>query len=295
MNKKMLFIYNMHAGKAQIKNHLADILDIFTKSGYDVTVHPTQANKDAYFFIRDNADNYDIVTVGGGDGTLTESVEGMMEFEKDERKVMGYIPAGTTNDFAYTLSIPKNMIDAANVIVDGKVQQYDIGCFNGKTYNYVAAFGAFTNVSYETPQTTKNLLGHAAYVFEGMKSLNTLKSYHMKVTCDGKTIEDDIFLGFVMNSYSVAGIQLNKKDNIELNDGLFEVLLLKKPTNIIELISLMQKGRADSEAAYFMRGSNIKFEIDEPVKWTLDGEFGGEEANVNIDVIKSAMKFIVPK
>lgn len=298
MSKKMLFVFNPHSGKAQIKNHLCDILDIFTKGGYDVTVHPTQAPLDAYETIKSTANNYDIVAISGGDGTLNEAVRGMMTFPPDLRCHIGYIPAGTVNDFASNLGIPKNMLDAAKTIVDGCEVKCDIGQFNGRSFNYVAAFGAFTDVSYNTPQSAKNLFGHTAYFVEGVKRLTNIETTHVKLTYDNNFIEGNYLVGLVLNSTHVAGLELNEYYNVNLNDGIFEIALIELPENIMQIgsiINTVKNGGTEGIGFKVVHASNMHFEMDTDVKWTLDGEFGGEFKSANIAVNQSAVSFISSK
>lgn len=298
MSKKLLFIFNPRSGKAQIKNNLLDIIDIFTNAGYDVTVRPTQARLDAYEYIRQNGSQYDRLVVSGGDGTLNEAVKGLMTFDTDNRIPLGYIPSGTTNDFASTLNIPKNMLDAAYNAVNGSEFKCDTGRFCDKTFNYVAAFGAFTDVSYDTPQETKNTFGHMAYIFEGIKRLSSLPSYNVKIRYDGGEFEESVFLCIVMNTTSIAGIHnTNVLPNVDLNDGLFEMLVFKQPTNILEIQNVftgLMKGEACCDGYSVIKSSHFEFECQENIKWTLDGEYGGDPSKAVIDVIPSAMTFIVP-
>ena len=202
MDKKMLFVFNPCSGKGQIKTKLLEIIDIFVKGGYEVLVHPTQEPQDGYRQVKKFAQDVDLVVCSGGDGTLDEVVTALMEVEKEVP--LGYIPAGSTNDFANSLSIPKDMAQAARAIVEGKCYSCDVGSFNEDTFVYVAAFGIFTDVSYQTDQNLKNLLGHLAYVLEGTKRIFNVKTYHMKVTSNGETFEDDYIYGMVSNSRSVG-------------------------------------------------------------------------------------------
>lgn len=299
MAKKLLFIFNPRSGKAQIKNNLIDIIDIFTRAGYDVTVRPTQARLDAYEYVRQYGSEYDRLVVSGGDGTLNEAVKGLMTFDKSIRVPLGYIPSGTTNDFASTLNIPKNMLDAAHTAVNGSEFKCDTGSFCGKTFNYVAAFGAFTDVSYDTPQGTKNTFGSMAYIFEGIKRLSSLPSYDVKITYDGGKLEERVFLCIVMNSTSIAGIHnANMLSNVSLNDGLFEMLVFKQPTNILEIQNVfagLMKGEACCDGYSVIKSPHFEFECQENIKWTLDGEYGGDPSKAVIDVIPSAMTYIVPE
>ena len=221
VGKKMLFIFNPKAGKGKIKTNLLDIVDIFSGHDYEIIIRATQAPKDAYQKAKEYADSVDLIVCSGGDGTLDEVVTGIME--AGSQVPIGYIPAGSTNDFANSLFMPKNMVKAAEMIMEEELYHCDIGRFNQQTFAYVAAFGLFTDVSYETDQDLKNVLGHVAYVLEGVKRLFDIKSYHMKVTSDEIEIEDDFIVGMVTNSRSVGGFKNLTGKNVDMNDGLFEV------------------------------------------------------------------------
>lgn len=332
MKKKLLFIYNPRAGKAQIKNHLLDIIDVFVKAGYEVTAYPTQCAEDATRIVVDRAKDFDLVVCSGGDGTLDEVVAGMQI--SDKKLPIGYIPAGSTNDFARSLNIPFNMVEAAKIVVKGQKMSIDIGLFNNKTFVYVAAFGVFTDVTYQTEQDLKNALGHVAYVLEGMKSLQTVSTYHMRVEgtrlgtldCgaskrknhnDGAsksetlnddaskseihsdevfTVEDDFILGMVTNSLSVGGFSNLTDPDTELDDGVFEVLLIKNPQNLIEfngVIASILNRDFSSPLLISFKASKITVTCDEPVSWTLDGEFGGQLESVEISNLNKAIEIMV--
>ena len=233
MLKKALFIVNPHAGKGQIKYHLLSIVDILVKAGYTVTVYTTQCQGDAIRAVRERERDYELVVCSGGDGTLDEIVTGMIQ--SGFRTKIGYIPAGSTNDFANSLKLPSTMNKAAKIIAAGHPFACDIGIFNHDVFVYVAAFGIFTEVSYETPQEMKNMLGHTAYLLEGMKQIQNIKSYHMKVTYDDNVIEGEFIYGMITNSYSIGGIRNITGKDVALHDGLFEVTLIKRPDNLIEL------------------------------------------------------------
>ena len=294
---KLLFIFNPLSGKGLIKHNLLDIIDIFTKAGYDVTVRPTQSQLDAYEYIRAHGSEFDRIVVSGGDGTLNEGVEGLMSFPREERKPIGYIPAGTTNDFASTLNIPKDMEEAAYIAASGVPFDCDIGDFNGKTFNYIAAFGAFTDVSYDTPQEIKNVIGHAAYVWEGIKRLPSLSSYHVNIKYDGGEINEEVFLCVIMNTTSVGGILSTEKfTDVNLCDGLCEMIVFRQPTNPLELQSVLTgiiKGEASGEGYGLVKSTRFEITSDENIKWTLDGEYGGETQHTVINVLPRAISFIV--
>ena len=293
--KKLLFIYNPKSGKAQIRNHLLDIIDVFVKAGYTVTVYPTQCQGDAVRAARECLEGYDLLVCSGGDGTLDETVTGMMQ--SGRRIPIGYIPAGSTNDFANSLHLPKNMPEAAQNVVNGRTYACDIGSFNEEIFVYIAAFGLFTDVSYETRQQMKNVLGHMAYLLEGMKRLSNISSYHLKISNDGLNIEDDFIFGMITNSESVGGFKKITGKNVELDDGLFEVTLIKKPKNPIELNEIMAAlvvEDINTDRMYCFKASKLTIESETPIAWTLDGEYGGTHTKVQISNEKQAMIIRVP-
>lgn len=292
--KKMLFIYNPNAGTGLLKPKLSEVLDIFVKGGYEVTVYPTQRYHDALSKTIAYTEDYDIVVCSGGDGTLDEVVTGMAQRKK--QVPIGYIPAGTTNDFANSLHISKDMLEAADTAANGIPFPCDVGIFNDDFFVYIAAFGLFTDVSYETKQSMKNVLGHLAYVLEGTKRIFNIPSYHIKVTHDGETLEDDFVFGMVTNSRSVGGFKGIIGKSVVFDDGEFEVTLIKTPKNPIELneiIASLVIKQIDSTHMYSFRSGNIKFESVEEIPWTLDGEFGGEHDEVVIKNKKQGLKIMV--
>ena len=294
MLKKALFIVNPHAGKEQIKYHLLSIVDILVKAGYTVTVYTTQCQGDAIRAVRERERDYELVVCSGGDGTLDEIVTGMIQ--SGFRTKIGYIPAGSTNDFANSLKLPSTMNKADKIIAAGHPFACDIGIFNHDVFVYVAAFGIFTEVSYETPQEMKNMLGHTAYLLEGMKQIQNIKSYHMKVTYDDNVIEGEFIYGMITNSYSIGGIRNITGKDVALNDGLFEVTLIKRPDNLIELnktLAALVSDKIDAECMYSFKTAFLKIESDQEVAWTLDGEFGGKHKNVELTNKQEAVDIIV--
>lgn len=292
--KKLLFVYNPNAGKGLLRPRLADVLDIFVKAEYELTVYPTQSYRDAYHKIVHMEDGYDLVVCSGGDGTLDEVVTGMMQ--RSNKIPIGYIPAGTTNDFASSLHISRDILSAANTSVHGIPFACDVGTFNNDVFVYVAAFGLFTDVSYQTNQTLKNMLGHAAYVLEGVKRLSNIPSYKIRVTHDGEVLEDEFMIGMVTNSKSVAGFRGIVGKKVLFDDGEFEVTLIKKPKNPLELqaiITALLVENFDTEYMYTFRTGNIIFESKEEIPWTLDGEFGGQHDVVEIQNKKQALQIMI--
>ena len=293
---KLLFVFNPHSGKGLIKSHLLNIINIFTQNGYDVTVRPTQHRLDAYEYISSHAGGYDRIVVSGGDGTLNEAVQGLMNFDISERRPLGYIPSGTTNDFASALNIPRDITKAADVAINGTPFKCDIGSFNGKMFNYVAAFGAFTDVSYDTPQEIKNTFGHAAYILEGIRRLTTLKSHRVHIKYDDGEIDEEVFLCLIMNATSIGGVlDTEKYMNVDLSDGLFEMLVFRQPASpglFLRVLSSITTGENLEENVRLVRSSHFEITSDDNIKWTLDGEYGGETNNAVIDVLSSAITYI---
>ena len=299
--KKLLFVYNPRAGKEMLKPRLSDVLDIFVKAGYEVTVHPTQAYRDAYYQIKEyEVGKYDLIACSGGDGTIDEVATGMMKRREMGKDVVpvGYIPAGTTNDFAKSLHIPRKPLAAADNAVKGVPFPCDIGKFNDSVFVYIAAFGIFTDVSYETDQAVKNVLGHMAYILEGAKRIFNIPSYKIKVEHDGEAIEDEFIFGMVTNSRSVGGFSNMVGKNIVFDDGLFEVTLINTPKNPIalqEIIAALLIEQVDTKHMYTFKTKKITFDSVEEIPWTLDGEFGGEQDYVEIENAQKAMEIMVPE
>lgn len=264
--------------------HLLDIVDIFSSHDYEVIIRATQAPKDAYEKAKEYADSVDLIVCSGGDGTLDEVVTGITE--KNSNVPIGYIPAGSTNDFANSLFMPKSMVKAAQMIMEEKLYHCDIGRFNSQTFAYVAAFGLFTDVSYETDQDLKNVLGHVAYLLEGVKRLFDIKSYHMKVTSEEIQVEDDFIVGMITNSRSVGGFKNLTGKNVDMNDGLFEVTLIRHPKNLLQLQEIMTAlvmAEDNTDMIYSFKSKKLMIETEEEVPWTLDGEFGGDHTYVEIE------------
>lgn len=293
MDKTLLFVYNPKSGRALIRSKLADILDIFAAAGYEITIVPTQAHDDAREIIAGRSEKFDMVVCSGGDGTLDEIVTGMIQ--SGFCTPIGYIPAGSTNDFGKSLSIPKNMVQAAKNIVQGKAFPCDYGQFNDDVFVYIAAFGLFTDVSYETGQEIKNVLGHMAYLLEGMKRLSSIRSFRMKVSWEGKSVEEDFIFGMITNSISVGGFKNITGKNVKLDDGVFEVTLIKNPRNPVELSNIMLSllnRNIDTDTMYCFRTAHLELESEEPVAWTLDGENGGQHTKVEIKNICRGIEII---
>lgn len=294
VKKKLLFVFNPFSGKGQIKNKLLGIVDQFVKHGYEVTIHPTQKPQDAMGQVEEYAGQYDLVVCSGGDGTLDEVVSGMMRRKK--KTPIGYVPSGSTNDFACSLQLPKNMEEAAKLAVSGVPFSCDVGKFNGEYFVYIAAFGLFTDVSYATSQERKNRIGHLAYILEGVKRIPAAQPYHLRITYGEQEIEGEFIYGMVTNSVSAGGFRNITGKNVKLDDGLFEVTLIRMPRNPIELneiIGSLTNLIDNTDLIYTFKTHCLRVDATEEVAWTLDGEYGGKHKNVTISAEKQAVDIIV--
>ena len=280
--KKLLLVYNPTAGKMLFGNKLNEIIDYYTKQNYIVTVYPTQAREDGYVFVKAYAQQYDLIVCAGGDGTLNEIVSAVLDADAD--KAIGYIPCGSTNDFARSVGIPAAIDEAMIVPCEGCAAAVDIGWFNDKYFVYVAGFGLFTNVAYATPQKMKNSLGYLAYILEGIKALTDVQPYNITLEYEQETITGGFIIGLVMNSFSVGGFKSPFHSLTHLEDGLFEVILVRMPKNIADLqmiIGALLNGDIMSEYVVCIQSADLRI-TSQPLDWTLDGEYGGTYEMVHI-------------
>ncbi len=289
--KKMLFIMNPYAGKRRANKYLADILEMFNRADYLVTVHMTAGPGDATGVVQALASGMDIVVCCGGDGTFNETVAGLLKANVDIP--VGYIPAGSTNDFAASLHLPTEPLEAAQEIVEGVPVSYDAGSFCGRFFSYVASFGAFTRTSYTTPQSIKNALGHTAYVLSGISELSQIRPEHIRMEINGEVVEDDFLFGAICNSTSVGGILTLDPKQVDMADGKLEVLLVRSPQSLLELtecIAAVQSQQYNNcEMITFRSGSKIEITADPEMPWTLDGE--REDGHEHITVVNKHLAY----
>lgn len=287
---------NPCAGTKRANKYLTDILVLFGKHGYSSTVYLTEAAGDAKIYAKEHANKFDLIVAVGGDGTFNEVVSGVLKSGADVE--IGYIPSGSTNDFANSLKLSKNILKAAEDIMNGTAQQIDIGSFNGRNFSYVASFGAFTEIAYKTPQNLKNSLGYLAYALEGVKDIANLKSHHLRFVADETVIEDDFIFGAICNSTSVGGVINLDPKLVDLSDGLFEILLIRLPKDLFELneivIALGSK-KYKTKMITFTSAKNITIETEENINWTLDGEFAYGEEIIQVENLNNAIRFITNK
>ncbi len=292
--KKLLFIMNPYAGQRKANRLLADIIDIFNRAAYEVTVYMTAASGDAEKIAQRCACQTDLMVCCGGDGTFNETASGLLKSGIDIP--LGYIPAGSTNDFATSLGLSTDILQAARDIVEGTASPIDMGCFNGRYFSYVASFGAFTRASYATPQNLKNALGHTAYILSGIQELSQLKTQHLHFELpDGTVIEDDFLFGAVSNSTSMAGILTLAADKVDMRDGLFELLLIRTPRElgeISECIVALQRQTYNCTMITFLSTPSVQITAPESMDWTLDGERQPGTAHIHVNNLHNAVRII---
>ncbi len=292
--KRVLVIMNPNAGQKRGKRYLSDILEIFRKSEYVTTVMLTACRGDAVSLVKQHGKGMDLIVCIGGDGTFNEVVNGILEAELSVP--IGYIPAGSTNDFANSLNLPKNMVKAAQKITEGTPRTIDVGRFGNRYFSYVASFGAFTKVSYATPQNVKNALGHLAYILEGVKDIPSIRPLHLRFETSSEVIEGDYLFGAISNSTSVGGILTLNPDVVDMNDGKFELLLIKTPSTLAELndiIVALTTQNYDFPSITFVTASEMTVYASPDMDWTLDGEREEGKEKLTVCNLHSAIQLIM--
>jgi len=293
MKKKLLFICNAHAGRQLIQTNMYHVLDTFEANGYETTIRITQQSKDPTHIIEEMPDDvYDLLVCCGGDGTLDEVINGIMR--RGIQIPIGYIAAGSTNDFGRTINIPKSIKQAALTAVSGEEFICDVGKLNDEYFIYVAAFGILSSITYETNQKYKNMIGYFAYVLSGIAELSSVKSYNMKFVLDDDTVSGEFLFGMVSNSESVGGFKGITGKDVSLNDGVFEVTLIRKPKLFVEvqgIISALLTHKKENKYIYTAKTREIHIKCSEPMTWNLDGENGGTSNEAHIVNIPKAVTF----
>lgn len=292
--RKLLMIVNPRAGKSKSRGPLFDAAAVLSQSGYLLSIHNTTAPGDAAETAAREGGNYDLVVAAGGDGTLNEVVSGLAQLLKPP--LLGYLPQGSTNDFAASLHISGDPAEAAAAIARNVPRQLDVGLWNGRSFVYVASFGAFTRTSYTASQAAKNALGHFAYILEGMKDLSTLRPYQVRLTADGESLDGEYLFGAVCNSTSIGGLMKLDPERVVLDDGLFEMLLVPSPKTASDLQSLVHallNQEYDSQGLVFRHVSSIHLETPEDLPWSLDGEYAPSAPSVDIENRRQALTMLL--
>lgn len=291
--KKMLFVMNPYSGQRKAVKYLAEIIGLFNRADYEVMTHMTAGPGDATQVVARRAKEMDLVVCCGGDGTFNETVSGVIESGADVP--IGYIPAGSTNDFAASLKLSTNVVQAAKDIIEGQSVRYDVGRFGQRYFSYVASFGAFTKASYATPQNIKNALGHTAYVLEGINELSQIRREHVRMELDGQSVEGDFLFGAISNSTSVGGMLTLDPKVVDMADGKLEVLLVRMPTDLLEIsecIRAVRTQKYDCAMITFRSAEKIKVYADPDMPWTLDGEREGGHAQVDVENVHLAIQIM---
>ena len=291
--KKMLFVMNPYSGTRRANKYLVDIIDLFNRANYEVMVHMTQGQGDATKVVAAKAHEMDLIVCCGGDGTFNETISGMLSVGADVP--LGYIPAGSTNDFATSLKLSGNVMQAAQDILDGQPVTYDVGKFGNRYFSYVASFGAFTKASYATPQSIKNALGHTAYLLEGISELSQIKNEHVRLEIDGQVVEDDFLFGAISNSTSVGGILTLSPEVVDLADGQMEILLVRAARSLAEIaecIQAVQTQKYNCAMITFRSAKKVRVFADPDMPWTLDGEREEGHAQVDVENVHHAIRLM---
>ena len=292
--RKLLMIVNPRAGKSKSHGPLFDAAAALSQAGYLLSIHVTSAPGDAAETARREGGRYDLVVAVGGDGTLNEVVSGLVQLRRPP--LLGYLPQGSTNDFASSLHISPDPAEAAAAIARNVPRLLDVGFWNGRSFLYVASFGAFTRTSYAAPQNAKNALGHFAYILEGMKDLSTLRPYRVRLRADGETLDGEYLFGAVCNSTSIGGLMKLNPERVVLDDGLFELLLIPSPKTAAALQSLVYallNQQYDSQGLVFRHVSSIHLETAEDLPWSLDGEYAPSVPAVDIENRRQALTMLL--
>ena len=291
--KKMLFVMNPYAGMRRANRYLAEILTIFSQADYEIIARMTCGTGDAQRIVREKCLGVDLVVCAGGDGTFNETISGMLEAGCEAP--VGYIPCGSTNDFANSLKLSTNILQAAKDIVEGTPVSYDVGKFGDRYFSYVASFGAFTKASYSTPQNIKNALGHTAYILEGIQELSQLKPTHVRIQLENAVIEDDFLFGAISNSTSLGGILTLDPKQVDMGDGVFELLLIRAPKDIMELhecVWAVQKQQYNCSMITFVSTRELTVFPDPQMDWTLDGERCGGAQCIHVENLHHAIRLM---
>lgn len=291
--KKMLFVMNPYSGQRKASRYLADIIGMFNREGYEVIIHMTGGHGDAVEVVERKARDVDLVVCCGGDGTFNETVSGILRSGVDVP--VGYIPAGSTNDFAASLKLAYNPLQAARDIIEGEPVAYDMGKFGDRYFCYVASFGAFTKVSYATPQSIKNALGHTAYLLESITELSQIRKEHVRLEIDGQVVEDDFLFGAISNSTSLGGILTLDPKVVDLADGKMEIILVRAAQNLMEIpecIQAVQSQKYECAMITFRSAQKVRIFADPLMPWSLDGEREEGHRQVDVENLHHAIRLV---
>ena len=294
--KKMFLVFNPKSGRGEFIRNLYNVIELFSRAEYEVVAYPTSGTGDALACIQERGLGFDLIVCAGGDGIVNEAVNAYMKTKS--LPLFGYIPSGTTNDFAVSLGLPLDMLEAARTILKGQSRMIDIGKLGDQYFSYVAAFGQFTDIPYSTAQSAKNIFGRMAYLIEGIKHLVNITNVECSIDIDGEIIEGSFLLGIITNSISVGGFKIQSDGNAAFDDGLFEVIFIRSPDTLVkqsELMAALAGTSPHSEMLIQRKTKKVIFNSTKPCSWTVDGEFGGRYTEVAAQNIQKAISIIVPE
>lgn len=289
--KKVLVLINPNSGKKNSKESVLDVLNVFSANNYQMEIYLSQKPMDVTHYIEENGERFDVVAVFGGDGTLNEATNGLMKLK--HKPVISYFPTGTMNDFGTNFGLTNDMKQCANIACVGHIESFDVGKINSRYFNYVAGFGAFCNVSYETKQELKKQIGNLAYIIKAIHEIPNLHPYHVKMNLDGKVFEKDLMFGLIINGNRVAGFEMVEQADNTFKDGLFDIILVEHTPNPLELYNYpLGVLHPELNMKYVERyqAKSIIIESQEKLAWTLDGEEGEETLVASIENISQALQ-----
>ena len=294
--KKVLVLINPNSGKKNSKESVLDALNVFSANNYQMEIYLSQKPMDVTHYIEENGKRFDVVAVFGGDGTLNEATNGLMKLK--HKPVISYFPTGTMNDFGTNFGLTNDMKQCANIACDGHIESFDVGKINSRYFNYVAGFGAFCNVSYETKQELKKQIGNLAYIIKAIHEIPNLHPYHVKMNLDGKVFEKDLMFGLIINGNRVAGFEMVEQADNTFKDGLFDIILVEHTPNPLELYNYpLGVLHPELNMKYVERYQvkSIIIESQEKLAWTLDGEEGEETLVARVENISQALQIYASK
>lgn len=295
MKFKVLIIVNAVAGKQNIKKYIPYIINNFEELNFQTQIEYTTIENDAYNIIKNYKEYCDVILVCGGDGTLNQVIQGV--YETDKRVCIGFVPVGTTNDFAKSLNVSFDKLHISENIYEYRSKKVDIGLIENQIFNYVVAFGIFSKSSYKTSSKLKRRIGKLAYILSGIKDIFNYKTYQLEIQTDTEKIQDEFFYGSISNSKYIGGFNLFKTKSIEFNDGKFEAVFVKKPKNFYQTIKLIFKvlnGNLKDDNIYYLQTSMLKIKCNEPIELSIDGEYGGAKKDITIYVQNQYIEYLVP-
>ncbi|MBR0419963.1 MAG: YegS/Rv2252/BmrU family lipid kinase [Erysipelotrichaceae bacterium] len=287
---KLLLLINPHSGLRNSKAKLIDVMDIFCAHGYNISVYVTQKKNDAYEYLMKSRTNYDLICVFGGDGTMNEVTNALMK--KENKPLLGYFPSGTMNDFGSNFDLGTDFVDIAKRICEGKEYGFDVGSFNGRYFNYVAAFGAMCDVPFTTKRDAKEALGNIAYILEGIGKLAEIKKHSIRYWVNDKEYKKDILFGLVYSGNRVAGMELTSKKKSRIDNGLFNVMIVDYVPTIFDAPDIFSTLLQGNRFIHNYHTDHIVIECDKDLVWTLDGEEAKVKDKVDITIYNKALKLL---